>query len=298
MGADASQFIGRQVTLQNDHHKYLSTNGTTFTGSPNQAAWEQWTLEAAVTSSDRKVTHVYLHNAAHDVRLSASDNKKNLTASKNRAAWEQWQLESAGDRFYLRSHHGTYLNQGSDGNTLQSNNKGGSELFRIAVVGGGPATTTHSPAAHAAAHVHVHHHHHAAPAPAPAAPAPAPAASGGPTGRFYLTNGHGKQLGAKPDGTFKFTTNKADWERFTITSEGSKVVISTHHGSNLQMDGEKFGVSKNRGGWEQWTLTPAGGGKYYIVAHTGKHLGAKGDDSIYCSNSNTGGWEQWTLSPA
>jgi len=267
MGADASQFVGRVVTMQNDHGKYLQYTGSDFNHSTNQAAWEQWTIEAAQTSSDRKVTHVYLNNAAHDVRLSASDNKKSLTGSKNRAGWEKWQLESAGDRFYLKSAHGTYLNQGSDGRALQSNNKGGSELWRLTAVGGPPPA---------------------------AAPAPAPSA---PTGRFYLTNGHSQQMQFSDTHVLGVSANRAAWEVITLESKDGKTVLCGAHGRNLQVDGTTVTVSANKSGWEQFTLNPAGGGKWYIVAHTGNHLGHDGR-AFYCNNRNTGGWEQWTLTPA
>jgi len=281
MGADASQYVGRTVVLRNDHGKHLQYSGSAFAASPNQGGWEQWTLEKAAASADGKVTHVYLNCAAHDIRLSASDNRKALTASKNRSAWEQWQLISAGSAFYLQSHHGTYLNQGSDGNLLQSNNKGGSELWIISLVGGTPAP---APAA-------THHHHTPAPAPPPAPTTP--------TGRFYLTDGHSRQLSCSDNGTLSGSSNKAGWEVWTVSDAGGgKVVIGSCHGTNLQVaDTGVVGTSRNRGGWEQFNLTAAGGGKYYIVGHTGNHVGNSGS-AYYCSNRNTGGWEQWTLTPA
>jgi len=54
-------------------------------------------------------------------------------------------------------------------------------------------------------------------------------------------------------------------------------------------------MSPNKAGWEQWTITACGNGKYYITAHTGNNLGMSDRGEVYCKNRNTGGWEQWDL---
>jgi hypothetical protein len=73
---------------------------------------------------------VYLHNVGHDVRLCASNDRVTILATKNRGEWERWQVEAGTtDRFYFRSHFSTLLNQGSDGRTIQSPNRGQSELY-------------------------------------------------------------------------------------------------------------------------------------------------------------------------
>jgi len=249
MGADASHFVDKTVTLRNDHGRYLSYNGRSYTGSPNQAEWEQWKIEEAGRDGGR-VTHVYLHNAAHNIRLSASDNKRDLTGSPNRAGWEKWSLEAAGDRWYLKSAHGTYLNQGSDGNTLQSKNRGGSELFAIHVLG-------------------------------------APSIPHSPSGKYYLTNvGHSKQLTFSDNHTVALSPNKAGWEQVRLETHGGKLVVCGAHGRQLQVDGERVSTSPNKSGWEQFTLEPTShAGQYYLVAHTGRTVSSNGS-TISASNGN------------
>jgi hypothetical protein len=261
MGADASHLVGKTVLLRNDHGKYLQYDGHRFNHSTNTAAWEQWQLEAADRDGDR-VTSVYIHNAAHDIRISASDNKRDLSGSKNRAGWEKWQLVAAGDRWYIKSAHGTYLNQGSDGNFLQSRSTGGSELFAITIFG-------------------------------------APSLPHSPSGRFYLTNvGHNTQVSFGGDHNLSLSPNKAGWEQVRLEEAGGKAIIAGCHGRNLQVDGERVQTSPNKGGWEQFTLTPTGSGSsYYVVAHTGNHLGYDGRE-LYCRNKNTGSWEQWVFTAA
>jgi len=271
MGADASAYVGRTVFLRNDHGKHLQYNGSAFTSSPNALAWESWVVEAAVRDGS-KVTHVYLSNPTFDIRLSAHENKKSISASKNREIWERWQLVPSGDRFFLQSHHGTYLNQGADGTTLQSSSMGGSELWAVSSTGATPAPTP--------------------------TPTPAPIVRPAVTGRFYLGNGNnGAQVTVNPEGGVGTSTNKAAWEQFTISDAGGgKVYITSHHGTNLQMNDKTLGTSRNRGAWEQWTLTPSAGGKYLIIAHTGFQLGYSGT-AYYCMHKNNGAWEQWTLTP-
>jgi hypothetical protein len=263
MGADASQFVDRTVIITNAHGKHVQANGASFSHSTNEAGWEQWKIEAADRSGDGKVTHVYLHNAAHDIRLSASDNKHDVGVSKNRAGWEKWQLEAVGDKWLIKSAHGTQLSQNDSGALSQSANKAGWEQFSIRIHG-------------------------------------APVIPHSPSGKFYLTNaGHGKQISFNDNHTLGFSPNKAGWEQVRLEEVSGKVVIGGPHGRNFSIDGERVQLSPNKAGWEHFTIQPVAGdaSKYYLVAHTGNHLGHNGSE-FYCNNKNTGSWEQWTLTAA
>lgn len=255
MGADASQFAGRTVVITNDHGKHLQATGAAFGHSDNTAAWEQWVLEPAAAGL------FYLHNASHDVRMSASDDRKTLNVSKNRAGWEQFSLEAVGDKWLIKTCHGTQLSQSPDGSLHQSPNRAGWELFRINIHG-------------------------------------APSLPHSPSGRFYLTNvGHNHQISFSDNHTLSLNGNKAGWEQVRLEEAGGKAIIAGCHGRNLQVDGERVATSPNKGGWEQFTLTPTGTGSYYLVAHTGNHLGYDGRE-LYCKNKNTGSWEHWVFTAA
>lgn len=256
MGADASAFSGRTVLITNDHGKHLQATGSGFSHHENTGGWEQWVLEPAGAGL------FYLHNAAHDIRLSASSDRKTLGVSKNRAAWEQFSLEAVGDKWLIKTHHGTQLSQGPDGAVHQSPNRAGWELFRINIFG-------------------------------------APSLPHSPSGRFYLTNvGHNHQLSFHDNHSVGLCGNKAGWEQVRLEEAGGKAIIVGAHGRNLQVDGERVATSPNKAGWEQFTLTPTGSGSsYYLVAHTGNHVGYDGRE-LYCKNKNTGSWEQWIFTAA
>jgi len=261
MGADASQFADKTIILTNDHGKNLQCGGSTFGHSPNEAGWEHWRLEVADRDGSGRPTSYYVSCPAHDIRLSASDNKTDVSVSKNRAGWEKFRLEASGDRFFIISAHGTQIGQDGEGRLYQTPNRAGWEMWRIRLHG-------------------------------------LPTLPYSPSGKHYLTNvGHGKQLSFSDNGSLSLSPNKAAWEQVAIEVAGDKVIFRGHHGHQLQVDDVKVKTSPNKAGWEQFTLRPAGAaGQYFVVAHTGKHVGCDGSNMYV--NDNTGSWETWALTPA
>ena len=153
----------------------------------------------------------------------------------------------SGDRYFLQSHHRTFLGQGSDGNTLQSPNRGGSEQFKLEIVAATSSASTSSSSSSSSA------------SSTPAPPPPPVPTTPSTTGKFFLTHGHGAQLSATGSGHAS-SPNRSAWESFEfIKAVGDKVIIVNAHGQTLSVsDSHVVSLSKNRSAWEQFSIQPAG----------------------------------------
>jgi hypothetical protein len=125
---------------------HLQSNGTAVAAHSNAGAWEQWVLEsasgaAAGNGDARPPGSVFISNTTHDVRLSASDDKRSLHVTPNRDAWELFRIvdaPGAPGKYCIATHHGTYLSC-EQTTVRQSPNQSGWEQWEIVAVDGGHA---------------------------------------------------------------------------------------------------------------------------------------------------------------
>jgi len=83
-------------------------------------------------------------------------------------------------------------------------------------------------------------------------------------GQFYLScPAHDMRICASDDKkTLNTTKNRAGWEKFTMREAGGKVIFGTAHGTFLSIsDGGSVYQSPNQSAWEQFELEIVGGGK-------------------------------------
>ena len=137
----SSQFAhGWQLFLKSaTFGTHLQSNGTSVGAHANSGAWEQWVAEPAGASAAPGA--VFISNTAHNVRLSASDDKKTLRVTPNRDAWEMFRIveaPGAPGKYCIATHHGTYLSCEQTA-VRQSPNQSGWEQWEIAPVEGGHA---------------------------------------------------------------------------------------------------------------------------------------------------------------
>lgn len=117
---------GFPLCLRNAHNQQLSYTGQGFTSSPNEASWETWVLEEAGPG------HVFISNPTHNMRISASDDRKSVNASPNRSTWERFAVRFPNPgQIVFTSAHGTQLSQTDRGILMQSPNVAAWETFTV-----------------------------------------------------------------------------------------------------------------------------------------------------------------------
>ena len=81
----------------------------------------------------------------------------------------------------------------------------------------------------------------------------------------------------------------------------SNLLIVSETGKQLEDRNGKIGMHKDKGGWQKWTLSPAGDGKVFLTSHRGKHIADTGPVSramIALEGASSWKQERWKIYPA
>ena len=111
---------------------------------------------------------------------------------------------------------------------------------------------------------------------------------------MIIKSNHNTNLRADPDNGVNLTTNREEWERWTIENKGDYFYIKSHHGTDLRADPDgRVSLTTNREEWERWTLEREEN-YFYIKSCYGTYLRADPDKTVNLS-TNRMEWERWTL---
>jgi len=254
--AAVANYVGTQVYIRNATHKTnLTSDGKTFNVSPNQQAWEVFSIKDAGGGK------VFVHNVHHNVYLRGTP-EKDITVTTNQKEWESWTIipgHIAGT-LSLKSHHGTHLRSDAKSVNLDTNHKEWeSWLFDTVnpqvnheyfIRNYGLGKFLSMEAKDVDANVYL--------SPNQQAWEKWTVKDGG-SGKFVITNhAHQRQLSAHPTGIFG-SKNVKEWELWTLSSDGQGGHFLTgHHGQ--QLGGRDQGnclPTANKQGWEQWRFIRA-----------------------------------------
>ena len=112
--------------------------------------------------------------------------------------------------------------------------------------------------------------------------------------KCYIINYHNKYLRADLDKKVNDTTNKGDWEIWTLERQDTHIYIKSHHGAYLRADQNRMvGLTQNKREWERWTIERQDN-HIYIMSHHGTYLRADLDGTINLT-LNKGVWERWKI---
>lgn len=112
-----------------------------------------------------------------------------------------------------------------------------------------------------------------------------------------LANIHGKNL--QFDGKkFQHSANSSEWETWTFEKIDKDLYYISNDTHNIRMsandDLKTVYASKNRAGWERWSLQFNGLGQFFIQSSHGCYLGQSSNGGLY-QTRNKGLSETWKI---
>ena len=109
---------------------------------------------------------------------------------------------------------------------------------------------------------------------------------------MYLESHHGTYLRADPNRGINLTTNRGEWEIWTIEQEGFYFYIRSQHRTYLRADPDgTVNLTNVRKGWERWILELENE-YFYIKSWYGMYLKADPSGKVDLTKCR-GGWEKW-----
>jgi len=94
------------------------------------------------------------------------------------------------------------------------------------------------------------------------------------------------------NGNLGMHSDRGAWQKWTVSDAGGgKFFFTSHRGYQLEDRNGRLGFSSDKGDWQKWTVSDAGGGKHYIRSHRGQQLEDR--NGRFGLHGDRGAYQQW-----